>query len=130
MLQKTEKSHMENFFAITNKRFILTVGGDRIDYTSEVETSTANITTFKILINSILSTEDAEMMMMMDIKNYYLGTPLTRSEYMRLPLSIIPDEIITKYSLGAISVGGWVFLEIRKGMYGLKQAGILANQLL
>jgi hypothetical protein len=49
---------------------------------------------------------------------------------MRLPLSIIPDEIFTKYNLRAITVGGWVYLEIRKGMYGLKQAGIVANQLL
>jgi hypothetical protein len=49
---------------------------------------------------------------------------------MRLPLSIIPEEIITKYNLRAILVGGWVYLEIRKGMYGLKQAGLLANQLL
>jgi hypothetical protein len=68
-------------------------------------------------------------MTMMDIKNYYLGTPLPRYEYMRLPLSIIRDEIITKYNLEPISVGGWVYLEIRKGMYGLKQAGLLANQL-
>jgi hypothetical protein len=42
----------------------------------------------------------------------------------------IPDEIITKYNLRAISVGGWVYLEIRKGVYGLKQVGLLANQLL
>jgi hypothetical protein len=59
-------------------------------------------------------------MMMLDIKNYYLGTPLPKYEYIRLPLSIIPDEIITKYNLRAISVGGWVYLVIRKGMYGLK----------
>jgi hypothetical protein len=94
-----------------------------------VATSTADITTFKILINSTLSTEDSEMTMM-DIKNYYLGTPLPSYEYMRLLLSIIPDEIITKYNLRAISVGGWVYLEIRKGVYGLKQASFLANQLL
>jgi hypothetical protein len=49
---------------------------------------------------------------------------------MRLPLSIIPDEIITKYNLRAISTGGWVYLEICKGMHGLKQAGILGNQIL
>jgi hypothetical protein len=45
----------------------LTVGGDRLDYSGDVETSTADITTFKILINSTLSTKDAAMMMM-DIK--------------------------------------------------------------
>jgi hypothetical protein len=105
----------------------LTVGGDRLDYSGEVATSTANITTFKILINSTLSTEHAEMMIM-DIKNYYLGTPLPRYEYLRFPLAIIPDEVIGKYNLKSIAVYGWVYLEIRKGMYGLKQAGPLANQ--
>jgi hypothetical protein len=94
-----------------------------------VATSTADITTFKILINSTLSTKDVEMMMM-DIKNYYMLTPLPRYEYMSLHLSTIPDEIITKYKLRALYVGGWVYLEIRKDIYGLKQAGLLANQLL
>jgi hypothetical protein len=42
----------------------LTVGGDRLDYSGDVATSTADITTFKILINSTLSTEDAAMMTM------------------------------------------------------------------
>jgi hypothetical protein len=107
----------------------LTVGGDRLDYSGEVATSTTDITTFKILINSTISTEDAEMMMM-DIKNYYLGTPLPRYEYMRLSLAIIPDEVIEKYNLRSIAVDGWVYLEIRKGMSGLKQAGLLAKQLL
>jgi hypothetical protein len=45
----------------------LTVGGDRLDYSDDVATSTADITTFKTLINSTLSTEYAAMMMM-DIK--------------------------------------------------------------
>jgi hypothetical protein len=53
----------------------LTVGGDRLDYSGDVATSTADITTFKNLINITLSTKDAAMMMM-DIKNYYMGTPL------------------------------------------------------
>jgi hypothetical protein len=57
------------------ERVRLTVGGDRLDYSGDVATSTADITTFKILINSTISTAYAAMMMM-DIKNYYLGTPL------------------------------------------------------
>jgi hypothetical protein len=69
------------------------VGGDRLDYNGETTTSTADITTFKILINSTLSTKDAKMIMM-DIKNYYLGTPLPTYEYMRLSISILPKEII------------------------------------
>jgi hypothetical protein len=93
------------------------VGGDRLNYNGETATSTADITTFKILINSTLSTKDAKMMMM-DIKNYYLGTPLPTYEYMRLPISILPDEIIEKYHLNNLAVKGWLYLEIWKGVYG------------
>jgi hypothetical protein len=54
------------------ERLRLTVGGDRVDYSGDVATSMADIKTFKNLING---------MMMMDIKNYYLDTPLPRFEY-------------------------------------------------
>jgi hypothetical protein len=110
------------------ERVRLTVGGDRLDYSGDVATSTADITTFKILINSTLSTKDAAMMIA--IKNYYLGTPLPRFEYMKMPLSRFPEEIIQKYNLNTLAVDVWVYVEIRKGMYGLKQTGLLANKLL
>jgi hypothetical protein len=45
-------------------------------------------------------------------------------------LSRFPEEIIQKYNLNDLAVDGWVYIEIRKGIYGLKQTGILANQLL
>jgi hypothetical protein len=93
------------------ERVRLTVGGDRLDYSGDVATSTADITTFKILINSTLSTENAAMMMM-DIKNYYLGTPLPRFEYMKMLLSRFPEEIIQKYNLNALAIDGWVYVEI------------------
>jgi hypothetical protein len=83
----------------------LTIGGDILDYSGDVATSTADITTFKILINSTLSTKDAAMMMM-DIKNYYIGTPLPRFEYMKTLLSRFPEEIIQKYNLKALAVDG------------------------
>jgi hypothetical protein len=89
----------------------------------------ADITTFKILINNTLSTKEASMMMM-DIKNYYMGTPLPRSEYMKMLLSRFPEEIVQRNNLNTLAVDSWVYIEIRKGMYGLKQAGLLANQLL
>jgi hypothetical protein len=69
-------------------------------------------------------------MMMMDIKHYYLGTPLPRFEYMKMVLSRFSEEIIQKYNLNAFAVDGWVYIEIQKGMYGLKQAGLVANQLI
>jgi hypothetical protein len=49
---------------------------------------------------------------------------------MRMLLSRFPEEIVDKYNLKARAIDGLVNIEIRKGIYGLKQAGILANQLL
>jgi hypothetical protein len=42
---------------------------------------------------------------------------------MKMFLSRFLEEIIDKYSLKALAVDGWVHIEIRKGMYGLKHAG-------
>jgi hypothetical protein len=49
---------------------------------------------------------------------------------MKMLLSRFSEKIIQKYNLNALAVDGWVYIEIRKGIYGLKQAGLLANQLL
>jgi hypothetical protein len=105
------------------------VGGDILDYSGAIATSTADKTKFKILINSTLSTEDAAMMMM-DIKNYFINTPLPRFEYMKMLLSRFPKEIIQKYNLNVLAVNGWVYIETRTGRYGLKQSVLLANNLL
>jgi hypothetical protein len=52
-----------------------------------------------------------------------MGTPLPRYEYMKMLLSRFPDETVNKYNLKALAVGGWVYIEIQKGMCGLKEAG-------
>jgi hypothetical protein len=49
---------------------------------------------------------------------------------MKMLLSRFPEEIIQKYNLNALAVHSWVYIEIRKCMYGLKQVVLLANQLL
>jgi hypothetical protein len=49
---------------------------------------------------------------------------------MRMLLSRFQEEIVKKYNLKEVAVDGWVYIEIRKWMYGFKQAGLLANQLL
>ena len=66
----------------------------------------------------------------MDVSNFYLNTPLDRPEFMRLPIKIIPKEIIDKYNLNDIVDKGWVYFRIEKVMYGLPMAGKLANNLL
>jgi hypothetical protein len=68
--------------------------------------------------------------MFLDVKNFYLGTPMDSCEYMRIPIKLIPQEIIAEYSLLSLVSDGHVYIEVQRGMYGLPQAGILANQLL
>jgi hypothetical protein len=87
------------------------------------------LTTAKIIINSVISTLDAKFLVI-DIKNFYLNTPLGRFEYMVINLSSLSQETIKKYDLIELSQDGKVYIDIHKGMYGLPQTGVLANELL
>jgi hypothetical protein len=111
-------------------RVRITVGGDRINYPFDVGTPTADMQLVKLLFNSIVSTPGAKFMSL-DISNFYLETPMKRYEYMRMKLQDIPDEIIEQYKLKEkVDKNGFVYVEIRRGMYGLPQAGIIAQELL
>jgi hypothetical protein len=68
--------------------------------------------------------------MCLDVKNFDLVTPIDSFEYMRIPIKLIPQEIVSEYNLLSLLSDGHVYVEVQKGMYGLPQAGILANQLL
>ena len=107
-------------------RVRVTVGGDKLPFPGNTTTQCASLTTTKCLINSSLSTCNAKFVTL-DIKNFYYNTPMDRFEYMKLPLSLIPEEVILQYNLRNIASSGMVYMEIRKGMPGLKQAGKIAN---
>jgi hypothetical protein len=47
-----------------------------------------------------------------------------------MPLSLFPQDIIKHSGLLDKVLNGYVYMQIHKGMYGLPQAGILANKLL
>ena len=65
--------------------------------------------------------------MCINLKDFNLGTPMNRYEYMWIEMSDIPQDIIDQHGLTEKEVNGKVLVEIRKGMYGLKQAGRIAN---
>jgi hypothetical protein len=69
----------------------LVAGGDRVHYPFSSGTPTANLLTMKLLINSMISTPGARFITM-DIKNFYLCTPMTRYKYMQLKLSDMPED--------------------------------------
>ena len=112
------------------ERTRLTVGGNLIDYTDPVTTRTCDLVTLKMHINSTLSRVKRKYCSF-DVKTFYLNTPMEHFEYMKIPLAHIPDEIIAEYALkNKVHNDGAVNIEIQKGMYGLPQAGMLANKLL
>jgi hypothetical protein len=111
------------------ERTRLTVGGNLIDYPGSTSTPTSDLTTFKCLANAVISDKDSRMCLA-DVKNFYLNTPMKNSEYMRIPINLIPPEIIEEYDLMSKVHNGFIYIRIDKGMYGLPQAGLLANQLL
>ena len=109
-------------------RFV--VGGNKINYPGEVATPTAEMLTAKMLFNSVISTKGAKFMTM-DISNFYLMTPLKRPEFIRMKMADIPEEIIKEYGLrDKVTKDGSIFIKAKRGMYGLPQSGLLANQLL
>ena len=98
--------------------------------TTDCGMPTADILSIKLLLNSIISTPDAQFMTV-DIKNFDLNPPLQWYEYLRLKLDDIPEDVQIEYNLHHKAThDGWVYVEIRKGMYRLPQVGLLAQELL
>ena len=48
------------------------------------------------------------------------------AEYMKIPEKFLTQDIIAKYGLRNKIHKGYVYCKIKKGMYGLKQAALLA----
>ena len=55
---------------------------------------------------------------------------MERSEYARIKLSVIPQEIIDDYNLLDYEHNRWIDFEIVRGCYGLPQSGHIDNDLL
>jgi hypothetical protein len=91
------------------ERTRLTVGGYQIEYPGDNSTRTAGLTTAKILINSCISTLGAKFLVI-DIKIFYLNTPLGRFEYMVINLLPLPQETIDKYDLIELSQDRKVYI--------------------
>ena len=107
-----------------------TVGRDRVNYHGDCETPTVDLLTFKILLNSIISTPGANFITI-DTKKIYLKKPLERSKYMRVKLSDLPADFVKKYNVQAkVTKDGYVLIKIRKRMCVLLHADILAQELL
>ena len=107
----------------------LTLGGYQIVCLYDVSTPASDLPTIKMHWDSVLSSPGAKFFTV-DVANFYLGPPMDRPEFIILPVKIIPQEIIDNYKLSDLENDGWVYTKIVRGMYGLPQAGKIANDLL
>jgi hypothetical protein len=105
----------------------ITAGGNLINYNEELLVPTAVLVTEKLHWNSVMSRALAKYMCI-NQKHFYLMAKLEYFKYMMIPLALFPDWIIKQYDLMRHALNGKVHLELRRAMWGLPQAGILANK--
>jgi hypothetical protein len=103
-----------------------TIGGDQLPTDDPVAAATASMTTIKTFFNVVVS-EDAELMTA-DIKDFYLNTTLPQPVYMVIPAPMIPPTFISKHNIGHLIHNGKYYVRVDKGIYGLPQAGRLAQE--
>ena len=108
-------------------RIRITAGGNLIEYKDELSVRTADISTAKLHWNSVISTENSRYMRL-GLSIFYLSAALEYYEYMKIPLSLFPTWIVEHYNLLDYATDGMVHIEMRRAVWGLPQAGILANK--
>jgi hypothetical protein len=96
----------------------ITIGGNPICYPGNVGSNTVLLELLKLLLNSVLSQKDAHFSSI-NLKNFYLDTPMPEPEYVCIKISNILDKFINKYKLVGLDRDGWIYFEIRQGCYGL-----------
>ena len=114
---------------IDPNRVRINAGGNLIQYPGELTMIAVDLNSYKLLWNNVISTYGAEYMCV-DINIVYPGTPLNWYEYMRVPLALLPEHTIEPYDLRTHSKNDFVYVEIRKAIYGLPKDGALKNKLL
>lgn len=108
-----------------------TFGGNRSNYSGITASYQAAMSTVKLLLNKNISLDDSRWMTM-DVADMYLHSrlPDDQFEYMALNLDEIPQEIIDEYKITDFITSGdtKVYVEVMGCLYGMKQAGYIANK--
>jgi hypothetical protein len=105
-------------------RIQIVAGGNLITYTSSLSIRTADLDTAKLHWNIVQGAK----YMCLDVNFFYLTTKLEYFKYMCMPLELFPIWIQEQYNLKMLVYKGFVHLEMQRAVWGLPQAGILANK--
>ncbi len=88
-------------------------GGNLINYPGDCGTPTADLLTVKLMFNIIILTPNAKFMTI-NIKDFYLMTPMDCFEYFQMKLEFFPQDIIEEYGLrDKMDADGNVFCEVQ-----------------
>jgi hypothetical protein len=109
-------------------RVRLTVGGDKLECEYDAGSPAASLLESKLIINSTISdAHKGARFLSADLKDHFLASPMEETEYMRIHSKYFLQDMREQYDIqNLIDQDGYVYVKIKKGMYGLKQAAILA----
>ncbi len=81
----------------------ITMGGNLVNYSDDCVTPTADLLMVKLMLNSVISTLNAKFMTI-DLKDFYLLTPMSRYEYLLIALSTLASAQAapTEYTMSLI----------------------------
>ena len=109
-------------------RVRLTIGGDKLIFLGDTGSPAADLLETKLMANSIISdAPKGARCLNLDIKDFFLQSYLPSPEYMRIHSRYFSKRFRKLYNIEMkIAPDGYVYCVILRGMYGLKQAAILA----
>ena len=103
-------------------RVRLTIGGDRLPYPSDSGAPAAALLEANIIFNVVIFTPGCQFICV-DIKDYFPCSPMEPFKYIKISFLCITEEILIQYNTySLVEPDGYVYCEVLKGLYGLKQA--------
>ena len=97
------------------RRVRLTAGGNKLDYPGDPSSPAVSLLNVKIHINSTISrAKHNSRYMCIDIKNFYLGTPMKYFQYMRIRKKPSPKKYSTSTTSSSTTVISptWKYAEV------------------
>ena len=132
--QVTCASHVSDHRPLKDKPYHvrITIGGNKLDYNNSTGSLAANLLETKILLNSAISDANkSAQLMYAHIKDYFLVTPIDRPKCVKVNCKQTPRNIKVEYNLDSkVTSDRCIYTRMQKRMLGLKQAVILAYQVL
>jgi hypothetical protein len=94
----------------------VTVGGNLLHYPGNCGTPTVDVITVKLHLNSVISAKNT-CYCTIDLKSFYLNTPMDQPGFMRMKLSNLPPNFVKLYDLTNLANNdGTINVKKQKGM--------------